>query len=239
MYGYSRQYTYSPELMTRARFVNRILRETYGKPELKKSLPPLDELMSTILSQNTTDANRDAAYESLRSRFPTWEEVRDADEEDVIVAVRVAGLANQKGPRMQKILRGITGERGSLDMEFLRDLPPEKVYGWLINKEGVGPKTASVVMLMSLDIPAFPVDTHVYRVCGRLRLRPSDMSAEEAHEYLAGIFRPEYYFTLHLNMIRLGREICKARKPKCPSCPLQDICDFAVEIIIQDTDQES
>jgi endonuclease-3 len=186
----------------------------------------VDELVSTILSQNTNDVNRDRAFDNLRARFPTWEEVRDADTDEVIEAVRVAGLANQKGPRIQQVLRQITDERGSLDLSFLKEMPAADASKWLTRFKGVGPKTAAIVLCFSLDMPAFPVDTHIYRVTGRIGLRPEKISVEQAHPYLEDIFPPETYYAAHLNIIRLGREVCAARKPKCPQCPVWDLCDF-------------
>jgi endonuclease III len=198
----------------------------YGLPEWRDPLPPLDELVSTILSQNTNDRNRDQAYVALRKRFPTWEGVREAPEGEVVEAIRPAGLGNQKGPRIQAVLREITRQRGRLDLDFLRDLPDEEARAWLMNFKGVGPKTASIVLLFSLGKPAFPVDTHIYRVSGRLGLRPEHMDVEQSHTYLAGIFPEETYAAAHLNLIRLGREICHARKPDCKNCPLTDLCCY-------------
>lgn len=206
--------------------VHQKLIEAFGEPTWRNPLPPVDELVSTILSQNTNDVNRDRAFDSLREKFPTWEQVRDADTDEVIEAVRVAGLANQKGPRLQNVLREITEERGSLDLSFLADMPIEEARDWLTKFKGVGPKTAAIVLCFSLNRPAFPVDTHVYRVTGRIGLRPEKISVEQAHPYLEDVFPPETYYAAHLNIIRLGREVCNARKPKCLDCPVRDLCDY-------------
>jgi endonuclease-3 len=202
------------------------LLEFYGYPEWRNPLPPIDELVSTILSQNTNDANRDRAYKALRAAFPTWEAVRDADPAVVIAAIRPAGLANQKGPRIQQVLRDITLQRGDLDLSFLADLPADEARQWLLQFKGVGPKTAAIVLQFSLGMPAFPVDTHIYRVSGRLGLRPASVCAEGAHAILASLLPPDTYYPAHLNIIRLGREICQARRPRCPNCPLQDLCAY-------------
>ena len=215
------------ERIEQAKTIYQRLLDYYGLPEWRDPLPALDELISTILSQNTNDVNRDIAFDRLREKFPTWEEVRDAEQSEVIEAIRIAGLANQKGPRMQNVLRQITEERGELDINFLRNWPDQEAYDWLVRFKGVGPKTTSIVLQFSLGKPAFPVDTHVYRVTGRLGLRPMKMPVEQAHHYLAQMFAPETYGPAHLNIIRLGREICHARKPDCANCPLNDICDFA------------
>lgn len=205
---------------------HQLLLEKFGEPIWRNPLPAIDELVSTILSQNTNDVNRDRGFDSLREKLPTWEDVRDAPAEEVIEAVRIAGLANQKGPRLQAALRHISEERGELDLEFLKEMSVEEARSWLTRFKGVGPKTAAIVLLFSLGMPAFPVDTHVYRITGRVGLRPEKISVEKAHPFLEGIFPPESYYAAHLNIIRLGREICKARKPNCSQCPLLDICNY-------------
>jgi endonuclease-3 len=202
------------------------LLETYGQPVWRNPLPPLDELVSTILSQNTNDTNRDRAFEALRMRFPTWQEVRDAEPSDVATAIRPAGLANQKGPRIQLALHQITEEQGDLNLDFLEDMPLEEAKEWLLRFKGVGPKTAAIVLLFSLGKPAFPVDTHIYRVTGRLGLRPDNINAERAHSHLAALFDPAMYYDAHLNLIRHGREICHARSPQCDSCSLSNLCPY-------------
>lgn len=213
-------------LARRARSIHQRLLEVYGEPTWRRPLSPLDELISTILSQNTNDTNRDRAFDALRQRFPTWEAVRDAPRRSVVAAIRPAGLANQKGPRIQQVLRQITAERGALDLEFLRRLPPDEAREWLLRFRGVGPKTAAIVMLFSLDLPAFPVDTHIHRVTGRLGLRPPRMTADQAHPWLADLFAPGTYQAAHLNLIRLGREVCAARRPACERCPVRRGCDY-------------
>ena len=216
-------------LAKRALKVHQRLLEVYGEPTWRNPLPPVDELVSTILSQNTNDANRDRAFHALRAKFAAWESVRDANAGDVAAAIRPAGLANQKGPRIQQVLRQITQERGGLDLSFLKDLPLEEARGWLMKFNGVGPKTAAIVLCFSLGRPAFPVDTHIYRVTGRIGLRPEKMTVEQAHPHLEALFPPETYYAAHLNLIRLGREVCHARKPDCPNCPIRKLCDFGRE----------
>ncbi|MCL4273478.1 MAG: endonuclease III [Anaerolineales bacterium] len=214
------------KLQTRAIKIHETLMKVFGEPIWRNPLPAIDELVSTILSQNTNDVNRDRAFDALRAKFPTWEAVRDAKEKDVIDAIRSAGLANQKGPRIQQVLREITKERGALDLQFLADMPLEEARNWLTKFNGVGPKTAAIVLCFSLGRPAFPVDTHVYRVTGRIGLRPEKMTVEQAHPHLEAVFPPETYYAAHLNIIRLGREVCHARKPLCPQCPVRELCEY-------------
>ena len=213
-------------LETLAQEVYRRLSQSYGQPTWRSPLPALDELISTILSQNTNDVNRDRAFASLVDRFPSWSAVRDADPAQVVEAIRSAGLANQKGPRIQAILREITAQHGSLDLSFLSRLPPDEARRWLLRFKGVGPKTAAIVLLFSMGIPAFPVDTHIHRVALRLGLLPARSTAEAAHDVLEELFPPLNYYDLHLNLIRLGRDICHARRPDCPRCFLNDVCAF-------------
>jgi endonuclease-3 len=210
----------------RAVAIHERLLEVFGEPIWRTSLSAIDELVSTILSQNTNDINRDRGFNALRAKFPTWESVCDANPQDVIDAIRPAGLANQKGPRIQQVLRQISDERGSLNLDFLAGLPIEEARAWLTKFNGVGPKTAAIVLCFSLNMPAFPVDTHIYRVSGRIGLRPEKMTVEQAHPHLESIFPPETYYAAHLNLIRLGREVCGARKPNCPKCPIIKLCDY-------------
>lgn len=214
------------DLKERAVKIHEKLLQAFGEPVWRNPLPAIDELISTILSQNTNDINRDRAFHALRAKFPTWEGVRDASSGDVIAAIRPAGLANQKGPRIQKVLRAITEERGSLDLGFLADLSTAQARAWLTRFNGVGPKTAAIVLCFSLNKPAFPVDTHIYRVSGRIGLRPEKMTVEQAHPHLEALFPPQTYYAAHLNIIRLGREVCSARKPNCPKCPIIKSCDY-------------
>jgi len=214
--------------MNKALEIHARLLKKYGEPIWRNPLPPLDELVSTILSQSTNDRNRDRAFDALRARYPTWEAVRDADEAAIIETIRPAGLANQKGPRIQNALRKITALRGELNLDFLKNVSTKDALDWLVQFKGVGPKTAAIVLLFSLGKAAFPVDTHIYRLSGRLGLRPEKMNANQAHAHLAAQFPPETYYAAHLNIIRLGREICKARKPLCTECPLQDLCPFFI-----------
>jgi endonuclease-3 len=218
-------------LKKRALKIHQTLLKAFGKPIWRNPLPAIDELVSTILSQNTNDINRDRAFYTLRAKFPTWEAVRDAKPQEVIDAIKSAGLANQKGPRIQQVLRSITEERGSLNLDFLADLSVEEARSWLMNFNGVGPKTAAIVLCFSLNKPAFPVDTHIYRVSGRIGLRPERMTVEQAHPYLESLFPPEAYYPAHLNLIRLGREVCAARKPLCTKCPIVKLCDYEFKTV--------
>jgi endonuclease-3 len=220
----------APEYRLQCASVLAQLSAVYGDPKWRTPLPALDELVSTILSQNTNDRNRDLAFHALKQRFPAWEQVRDADLPQIIDAIRPAGLANQKGARIKALLQQISEERGSLSLDFLRDLPLEEAREWLLRFKGVGRKTAAIVLQFSLGKPALPVDTHIYRVSGRLGMRPAALDVEKTHVFLEAAIDPGLYYAGHLNLIRLGRETCHARKPDCGHCPLNDICPSAYKV---------
>jgi endonuclease-3 len=217
-------------LLTKTLTIHHRLLDVYGEHPLQPDGEPLAALVNTILSQNTNDRNRDIAYAQLRARFPTWEAVRDVPLADLIEAIRPAGLAPSKGPRIQAALRTITQTRGDLSLEFLDDLSLEDARAWLLALDGVGPKTAAIVLLFSLGRPAFPVDTHVHRVTRRLALLPPNTSREKAHILLEALLPAEIYYAFHLNLIAHGRQICHARRPDCPQCPLTDLCSYQEEI---------
>ncbi len=202
------------------------LSELFGWPDWRPFLPPLDELVDCILSQSTTDANRDRAFDALKTTFPSWEEVMNAPSAAVIAAIKPAGLANQKGPRIQEVLRRIYAERGELSIDFLADVPIDEAKAWLTSFNGVGPKTAAIVLCFAFQREAFPVDTHIHRVGQRIGFLPTGISADNAHPVMEAIVPPQDYFAFHLNLIRLGREICQARQPRCERCPLKPDCDY-------------
>lgn len=203
-----------------------LLEDEYGYPTWRQHLPPVDELVSTILSQSTTDANRDMGFDALKARYASWAEVRDAPVEDIIETVRSAGLANQKGPRIKAALQFITEERGEISLDFLEDMAIDAAKSWLTQIGGIGPKTAAIILLFAFNKPAFPVDTHVHRVTKRLGLIDPKTSAERAHDELEAIVPAEDYYPAHLNIIRHGREVCQARRPRCEVCPLTSYCAY-------------
>jgi endonuclease-3 len=215
------------ESRAKVRAIHKMLLKSYGEPE-HSPLDAVSELVCTILSQNTNDNNRDRAYSALRGKFLTWEQVRDAPTRQVIAAIRPAGLANQKGPRIQKVLRRISelNPGQPLNIDFLADLPVDQARQWLMSLDGVGPKTAAIVLLFSLNRPAFPVDTHIHRVATRLGLIPEGTTAEKAHGLLEALVPPEWYYAFHLNVIAHGRAVCKAQRPQCELCPLQKHCEY-------------
>lgn len=189
-------------------------------------LDPVSELVSTILSQHTSDLNRDRGYERLVARFADWDAVADAPEGAVRDAIRPAGLANQKAPRIQGALRAVRDRAGEMSLEFLRDGDPDAARSWLTGLDGVGVKTASIVMLFALEMPAFPVDTHVHRLALRLELIPDGTTAERAHRLLEASVPDHLYLPFHMELVAHGRAVCRARAPLCDDCPVRALCPW-------------
>ncbi len=206
--------------------VKQILEATYGALDWRRDISPMDELVSCILSQSTTDTNRDRGFAALKNRYPTWEAVHHAPEQEVIKTIWTAGLANQKGPRIQKALADIYAERGAYNIDFLADMPVDEAKAWLQQLDGVGPKTAAIVLCFAFNKPAFPVDTHVHRVSGRIGFIPDKINADKAHDVMEAIVPPDDYYAFHIQVIQHGREICRARNPLCAACPINTHCDY-------------
>ncbi len=206
--------------------MDQLLEARYGRPRRRSRRDPVSTLVLTILSQNTSDTNSSRAFERLRARFSSWAAARDAPVDAVIEAIRPAGLGGLKAPRIQAVLRRITAERGTLSLDFLRRWPVGRAKTWLRSLGGVGPKTAAIVLMFGLGKPAFAVDTHVYRVGRRIGIMPHETSVEDAHDWMEALVRPERYGPFHLLLVRHGREVCKAGRPRCGICPVRRLCDF-------------
>lgn len=207
-----------------------VLDDTYGRPVLEPRLPPVDELIFTVLSQNTADVNTVRTFAALKERFPDWRAARDADVADIEAAISLGGLARTKAPRITAILQALSESGGEPDLALLDTMDDRAAVRYLTALPGVGPKTAACVLLFSLGRPVMPVDTHVYRVARRLGLIPAGMSVEQAHDVLtemAGAPDARQVFAAHVGLVRHGRRICHARRPRCGECPLAPLCPSA------------
>ena len=216
-----------PEIVAR-------LDEAYGIPEWRPHRDAVSELVLTILSQNTSDANSGRAFVRLLERYPTWEAVIEAPLPELIDAIQPGGLAPTKAPRIQAALRDVRERAGGFDLSFLADLPLEEARDWLRSIHGVGPKTVACVLMFALGRPAMPVDTHVFRVAARLALIPvragnAAMTPEKAHAMLEAEVAPEDFYAFHIGLIKHGRRICDAQRPRCSECVLRDLCPSAVK----------
>jgi endonuclease III len=227
------------------------LASIYGHPTWLRRLGPTSELILTILTQNSADTNAERAFESLRAAFPSteapeshaaghgwgglglapgappdWLAVEQAPVAELVEAIRSGGLAQQKAPRIQAALRLIRAERGDHSLEFLGEMPALEARDWLTRIDGIGRKTASVLLLFSFGTPLMPVDRHVERVGWRVGLIPAKANADEAHEYYLAMLEPDQMYEAHVNLITHGRQICHARKPECGRCPLAVRCRY-------------
>lgn len=202
------------------------LNAAYGKKEYSPSQAPLDSLILTLLSQNTSSSNCSRAFAQLRERFPLWENVLKSDVNDIAEAIRPGGLAEIKAPRIKAILQQIYEAQGSLDLSWLELKGSNEVRDYLLSFSGVGPKTAACVLLFSLGRPVLPVDTHVLRISKRLGLIDQKVSAEKAHQILQEMLPDDRIYSFHVNMIAHGRAVCAAGAPKCNICTLKEDCDY-------------
>ena len=217
------------ELKEKAELISETLENLLGVPTRDGAGDVLECLILTILSQNTTDVNRDKGYAELKARFPTWEDVLHADVKAIAAAIRLAGLGNQKSQTLKNFLTWLQTEHGELSLEFLHDMETEKALELLCQHKGIGIKTASVTLSFACGREVFPVDTHILRISKRLGLIPSNCSAEKAHQVLLPIVPEGKAYPFHMNLIYFGRQICDARKPLCERCPLTEHCRYYKE----------
>ncbi|MDO8535487.1 MAG: endonuclease III [Candidatus Omnitrophota bacterium] len=210
----------------RVKEILRLIRRSYGKPRVFKASGPIDELIRTILSQNTSDTNSLAAFAVLKRYFKSWEELLDTDTSKLARLIRHAGLANIKAKRIKDVLLEIRSREGRLNLGSLRNMGTSEATAYLRSLKGVGPKTAACVLLFSFGKPVMPVDTHIYRVTGRLGLIPKSLSIEEAHSRLSIMVPKSLIYDFHLGIIEHGRKTCKAQNPRCGVCLLYSLCKF-------------
>jgi len=211
------------------RRVVRILDDAYGRPVLSPRYPPVDELVYTVLSQNTADVNTDRTFAALKARFPGWTEVRDAPVETIEETIALGGLAHTKAPRIKAILQAVSERTGAPGLSELDAMTDAEAQAYLTRLPGIGPKTAACVLLFALERPVMPVDTHVHRVARRLGLIAAKASAEQAHPDLTALAGPkvEDIYAAHADLVRHGRRACHARRPACGLCPLAGLCPSA------------
>ncbi len=202
------------------------LEARYGVARWKPRMEPLEELIHCILSQHTSDANSFRAFRALREAFPSWQAVVDAPTERVAEVIRAGGLANQKAPRIQAVLRTLYQLRGDYTLDWLREMDTEEARRFLLSLPGIGPKCAAIVLCFALGRPVIPVDTHVFRVSWRLGLIPRSIGEAKAHQVLEAMVPPELVYRFHVALIRHGRALCKAQRPLCAQCPLTDLCAY-------------
>ena len=192
----------------------------YGPFEWEPRYDPASELVYTILSQHTSDVNSGRAFQNLMSEFGSLEAIAGAQVQQIENAIRTAGLFRVKAPRIKAVLNEVYNELGSFDLSFLREMPLDEAKSWLKKLNGVGPKTAAIILCFSLGMPAMPVDTHIFRVAKRLGFIGPKVTADQAHDILEPVVPPGDVFAFHLYLINHGRQVCKALRPLCDRCVL-------------------
>jgi len=201
-----------------------LLEKKFGRPRPGRRHDPLDSLVEVILSQNTADRNSWPAFQKLKKRFPSWEKMLAAPQEETEEAIRSSGFYKIKAKRIRASLEKIRKERGRLDLSFLSKMPTQEAKKFILSLYGIGPKSAAIILAFSFGRPEFPVDTHIYRVTRRLGLVPFKASREKAHEIMNALVADGEKAPCHINIIQLGRTVCRPAKPKCSECPLARLC---------------
>jgi len=213
-------------LRARAAKIDVILTGLYGRKEREGEEDPVDTLVETILSQNTTDKNSHRAFQVLKRNYPSWEDMMEENPKKIAGLIRSGGLADMKAARILNALEFIKRTKGELCLDFLREMTPFQADSWLGQMKGVGPKTRGIILLFALRMPAFPVDTHIHRVTKRLGLIGHKVSREKAQEELAKLVPQEEFYNFHINLIEHGRAVCQARNPMCSACKIRHLCSY-------------
>jgi endonuclease-3 len=215
-----------PNYRARCARINRALVEAYGEPKWPGPRDPMDVLIRTILSQSTNARNSERAWKALRKSYGTWDDVAEASPEKVAKALHSGGLAKQKAKNIVNLVRELRKEFGTPTLEFIKSMSVREAMRALETIDGVGPKTAACVILFALGREICPVDTHIHRVLGRMGIFASGSTPVEAFELLQPLVPKGRAYAFHVNLIRLGREVCKAGRPRCSSCPVETECRY-------------
>ncbi|MBD0325830.1 MAG: endonuclease III [Pyrinomonadaceae bacterium] len=213
------------------RYIIQNLERAYGVPENRRASDPLAMLIQVILSQATSDTNSERTYAALKQRFPTWDALARARESTIADTIRSGGLANQKAVVIKSILRQIKAKHGTLDLSFLHDLSAEDAVRYLRQFRGIGPKTIACTLLFACRKEVFPLDTHIFRILRRVGLIPQKCTDARAHEIMNTVVPPGKFYSLHVNLIRHGRAVCRPREPLCERCPVVEYCDYGQQLI--------
>lgn len=213
------------------RYIIQNLERAYGVPTNARASDPLDMLVQIILSQATSDTNSERTFKALKKRFPNWEAAARARESTIADTIRSGGLANQKAAVIKSLLRQIKEEHGTLNLDFLHDFSAEEAASYLKQFRGLGPKTIACTLLFACRKEVFPLDTHIFRILRRVGLIPQKCTDTRAHEIMNRIVPPGKFYSLHVNLIRHGRKLCRPREPLCERCPIVEYCDYGQQLI--------
>lgn len=204
------------------------LENTFGEPKLGAKSDALTMLVKIVLSQATSDTNSIRTFQNLKKRFGNWQKVLEANEFEIAEAIRLGGLANQKAKVIKGLLTEIKARHETLSLKFLDSMTDENARDYLSNFQGVGPKTVACTLLFALHKEVFPLDTHIFRILKRMGILPERISDAKAHRFLDKLVPKGKFYSLHVNLIRLGRKICRPGEPLCEQCPLIEYCDYGM-----------
>lgn len=204
------------------------LENTFGEPKLAPKSDALTMLIKIILSQATSDVNSRRTFQNLKKQFKNWESMLLADESEIAGAIRLGGLANRKAKVIRELLRQLKGKHGKLSLKFIEKMPDREAHDFLQSFRGIGPKTVACTLLFALHKEVFPLDTHIFRVLKRMGILPEKIADAKAHRFLDELVPPGKFYSLHVNLIRLGRQICRPREPLCEKCSLIEYCDYGL-----------
>lgn len=210
------------------KYIVQNLENTFGEPKLSPKSNLLEMLVKIILSQATTGANSRRTFQNLKEHFGNWENLLNADESEIADAIRLGGLADQKSKVIKDIFHQVTNKHGSLSLNFVEKMPNEEAQKYLQSFRGIGPKTAACTLLFALHKEVFPLDTHIFRIFKRMGILPEKVTDKKAHLLLDELVPKGKFYSLHVNLIRLGKQTCRPQNPKCEECPLVEYCDFGL-----------
>ena len=211
------------------KYIVQNLEKTFGEPKLPRKSDPMAMLINIILSQATSDANSRRTFENLKNCFTNWENVLAADESEIADTIRLGGLANQKAKVIKDLLRQIKEKHETLSLKFVEKMPDEVAHDYLRQFRGIGPKTVACTLLFACHKEVFPLDTHIFRVLKRMGILPEKITDPKAHTLLDELVPHGKFYSLHVNLIRLGRKICRPKEPLCYECPLLEYCDYGTK----------
>lgn len=208
------------------KYIVQNLERTFGEPKLSRKSDPLAMLINIILSQATSDANSHRTFENLKKHFDNWENVFQAQESEIADAIRLGGLANQKARVIKDLLGQIKEKHKKLSLKFLEEMTDQEARDYLMQFRGIGPKTVACTLLFASHKEVFPLDTHIFRVLKRMGILPAKITDAKAHALLDRLVPSGKFYSLHVNLIRLGKKNCRPKEPLCWECPLLEYCDY-------------
>ncbi|MBW1675728.1 MAG: DNA (cytosine-5-)-methyltransferase [Deltaproteobacteria bacterium] len=213
-------------VMEYIREIDELLDFEYGSPDHNNKEDPLDELVFILLSRRTRGVGYETVYDRLKKKFPDWEDAAKAPPQEILRIIESAGLGPKRVKEIKDNLHVIHESFGEYSLDRLRKWHNGKVFEFLTSLEGIGPKSAYCIMMYSLKREVFPVDTHVNRICQRLGIIEMGLDHKKGQALLAETFPKPLRYSLHVNMVAHGREVCRSTNPRCSDCIISGFCKW-------------